>query len=166
MTAASTTFSSKPKAYRVILVAGLVAGVFDIAAAFVNSGLRGTPPTRVLQSIASGLLGAESYSGGLRSASLGAVLHFLIATGAATVYYLASRKVEFLIRQAIISGLLYGVAVYLFMYGVVLPLTFHRSFFTPLSAVLIGLTIHMLFVGLPIALVVRWFSQPYRRTIS
>jgi len=50
----------KPKAYRAILWGGLIAGTLDILAAFINSGLRGVSPTRVLQSIASGLLGADS----------------------------------------------------------------------------------------------------------
>ena len=150
---------TEPKRYRAILVAGLAAGVLDITAAFVNSGLRGTSPMRVLQSIASGLLGAESYAGGLPTASLGLVVHFLIAFVAASVYYLASRRVEFLIERAVISGLLYGVAVYFFMYAAVLPLTFHRSFLQPFSAVPTGLAIHMFCVGLPISLVVRRFSK-------
>ena len=160
MTAASAEFTLvRSKPYRPILVAGLVAGALDITAAFINSGLKGTSPMRVLQSIASGLLGADSYTGGLRTALLGAMVHFLIAFMAATVYYAASRKVEFLKERAVISGLLYGVAVYLFMYLVVLPLTFHRGFFHPLSAVLTGLTIHMLCVGLPISLAVSRFSK-------
>src|SRR5688572_24830627 len=139
MTAASAALPlAKPKTYRPILIAGLLAGVLDITAALINSGLRGTSPLRVLQSIASGLLGAESYTGGLASASLGVVVHFLIAFVAATVYYAASRKIELLNKHALISGPLYGVVVYLFMYLVVLPLTFNRSFFHPLSAVLTG----------------------------
>jgi uncharacterized membrane protein YagU involved in acid resistance len=148
-----------PKRYRAIFVAGLAAGVLDITAAFINSGVRGTSPMRVLQSIASGLLGAESYTGGLLTASLGAVVHFLIAFVVATVYYIASRKVGFLKEHAIVAGLLYGVGVYLFMYLIVLPLTFHRSFSHPLSAVLTGLTIHMFCVGLPISLAIRRFSK-------
>jgi hypothetical protein len=150
---------TEPKRYRAIFVAGLTAGVLDITAAFINSGLRGTSPMRVLQAIASGLLGAESYSGGVLTASLGLVVHFLIAFVAATLYYLASRRVEFLIERAVIAGLIYGVAVYFFMYAVVLPLTFHRSFLQPLSAVLTGLAIHIFCVGLPISLVVRRFAK-------
>ena len=58
---------------------GVTTGVLDISAAFVDSGLNGRSPMFVLQSIASGLLGPESYKGGLKSAALGLALHFLIA---------------------------------------------------------------------------------------
>ena len=150
---------NKPISGRAIVWGGLAAGVLDISAAFVNSGLNGRSPMFVLQSIASGLLGAESYKGGFRSAALGAALHFSIAFIACTVYYVASRKFKVLVQHAILCGVLYGVAVYLFMYGVVLPLTFHRGFLGPLSAVATGLGIHMLCVGLPISLAVRWCSK-------
>ena len=148
------------RAYAAIFWGGLLAGILDITAAFVNSALvAGRSPMWVLQSIASGLLGAESYKGGLKTAALGAMLHFLIAFVAATVYYGASRTYKFLVERAIVFGLLYGVAVYLFMYLVVLPLTFHRNFLHPLAAVVTGLVIHMLCVGLPISLVVRRYSK-------
>ena len=62
-------------------------------------------------------------------------------------------------RHAVVCGLLYGVAVYLFMYLIVLPLTFHRSFVQQFSAVATGLVIHMLCVGLPISLSVRRYAE-------
>ncbi|MGH9908553.1 MAG: hypothetical protein ACRD8U_23590 [Pyrinomonadaceae bacterium] len=67
---------------------------------------------------------------------------------------------RFLVRQAIISGLLYGIAVFFFMNLVVLPLSavpFKVSFGA--SQLITGLIVHMLCVGLPIALVVRHFSR-------
>ena len=160
MSAESQTLSlDNTAAYREILLGGSTAGVLDITAAFVNSGLRGRSPMWVLQSVASGLLGADSYRGGLRTAALGAVLHFSIATLACAVYYAVSRKLEFLIQHTVICGLLYGVAVYSFMYMFVLPLTFHRSFLSPLSAVVTAVAIHMLCVGLPISLVIGHYSE-------
>ena len=139
--------------YRAILMGGLTAGLLDISAAFLNSGLRGRSPIWVLQSVASGLLGSGSYNGGLPTATLGLGVHFLIAFVACTVYVMASLKFTVLMNRTILCGVIYGIVVYLFMYGVVLPLTFHRSFFQPLSAVIINLTIHIFCVGLPIALV-------------
>lgn len=148
-----------PKDYGAILVAGSIAGAMDITAAFVNGGLQGRSPVWVLQSIASGLLGAESYKRGLGSAALGAVVHFLIAFVAAAAYYLASRALKLVVERAIVCGAIYGVAVYLFMYLIVLPVTFHRSFVHPASAVAIGLGIHVTCVGLPIALTIRRYSK-------
>ncbi len=145
--------------YHVILLAGLIAGVLDLTAALVTNGLRGLKPVRVLQAIASGLLGLDSYKGGLKTAALGVVLHFIIATAAAAIYYAASRKLKFLVRQAIVCGLLYGIAVYFFMNLVVLPLSaFPHKVSFPLSSLVTGLIVHMLCVGLPISLTVPRFS--------
>jgi uncharacterized membrane protein YagU involved in acid resistance len=160
MTAVSTAISlDRSKAYRAILLGGLTAGILDITAAFINSARFGRSPMWVLQSVASGLLGADSYTGGLRAAALGVVVHFSIALVACAVYYAASRKVEVLVQHAVVCGLLYGIAVYSFMYLVVLPLTFHRTFVHPLSAVITGLVIHMLCVGLPISLIISRYSK-------
>ena len=52
-------------------------------------------PILIPQTIASGILGAKSYSEGAYSSALGIVLQFVIALGAATVYYLASRRLKF-----------------------------------------------------------------------
>jgi len=86
-TASATLSLERSKAYRAIFWGGSIAGVLDIAAAFVNSGLRDVKPMRVLQAIASGLLGPDAFTGGIATTALGAVLHFFIATVATAVYY-------------------------------------------------------------------------------
>jgi hypothetical protein len=114
-----------------------------------------------MQSIASGLLGSESFTGGAKTAVLGVALHFLIATVATAVFYFASRTLRFLIEHAITAGLLYGVAVYLFMNFVVLTLSaIPQRAAPPLSGGVIGLLVIMFCIGLPIAAIVRWFSRP------
>jgi uncharacterized membrane protein YagU involved in acid resistance len=117
-------------------------------------------PIRILQAIASGLLGSDSFRGGFTTAILGLGLHFVIAFGATAVYFAASRRFSLLVERAFVCGLVYGVAVYLFMNLVVLPLSaiaFNPAY--PPSAVATGLAIHMLCVGLPISLVVRRYSK-------
>lgn len=161
MTATGVAVSLKsPSPYRAILWGGLIAGCMDITAACISTGLQsGRSPQFVLQSVASGILGTDSYSGGLRSSALGLAIHFFIAYTWCTVYFLASRVFTILTRLAVICGLLYGIVVWLFMNGIVLPLTFHRSFFHPLRSVIIGVSVLMLCIGLPIALVVRKYSK-------
>ena len=161
-----TVSSVRPKAFQVILCGGLIAGTLDLTAAFVSSWLRaGVGPVRVMQSIASGLLGAASYTGGSKTAVLGVALHFLIATVATAVFYVAARTLRFLLEHAIIAGLLYGVAIYLFMNFVVLPLSaFPQRAAPPLSGRVIGLLIIMFCVGLPISVIVHRFSRPHRLT--
>jgi hypothetical protein len=163
MSAASSEFQPEGRgAFGAVVRAGLLAGALDLTAAIVVYGLlRGLSPVIILQSIASGLFGASAYQGGLGTAALGVLLHFVIAFGAALVYYLASRRLGFMLRQAVASGLLYGVAVYLFMNLVVLPLSAYpgKISLRPSTALATGLVIHMLCVGLPIALVVRRYSK-------
>ncbi|HEX6183509.1 MAG TPA: hypothetical protein VFZ44_06330 [Pyrinomonadaceae bacterium] len=157
-TAAPTREGSR--ATRAILWGGLLAGVGDIMFAFVVSGLRGVGPVRVLHSVAGGLLGTAARDGGLATAALGALLHFFIAFAWAAVYWLASRELKVLVQHPVVCGLLYGAAVYAFMYFVALPLS--AIYFKPsyaLSAVLLNAAGHMLLVGLPIALAARRYSK-------
>ena len=141
-----------------ILLGGLCAGVLDITAASINSTLHGGGPVRVFQSVAGGWLGRVTFQGGWKTAFLGLAIHFLIATIWAAIYAVASLQLPLLNRQAVLSGLFFGSAVYLFMYGIVLPLSAYHARFgnqTP-TAILISWLIHIFCVGLPIALVTRW----------
>ena len=139
---------------------GLVAGTLDICAAFLTAWLRrGVSPAAVLRFVASGLLGPAALRGGAKEAAIGLALHFLIATGATFVFYLASRKLRFLIERPVHFGLLYGVAVYLFMNLVVLPLSLVPRGTMTVSGFIIGLLTIMFCVGLPIALIVRRYSR-------
>ena len=145
---------------RVIFWAGLIAGTLDLTGACVVSWLRaGVTPVRIFQSVASGLYGPASFTGGAKTAVLGVVLHFIIATTWAAVYYLASRRLSFLINQTIIAGVTYGVFVWLFMNFVVLPLSAVTKRPIPLSSRIIGMLIIIFCIGLPIAFIVRRFSK-------
>jgi len=148
--------------FQPIFWGGLIAGTLDICAACITAWLRaGVGPIRVLQSVASGLLGPTAFEGGTKTAVLGLVLHFVIATIWTIVFYLATRKLLFLIERPVIFGLLYGVAVYLFMNFVVLPLSRVRlpANPPPLSSRAIQMAIIMFCIGLPIALIMRRFSR-------
>src|SRR5262245_66289501 len=63
-----------------ILNAGALAGAMDLVAACIQAGLRGRSPLRMLQGIASGWLGGESFQHGVLSGALGLVVQFSIAT--------------------------------------------------------------------------------------
>lgn len=144
---------------RSVLWGGVLAGTLDILAAFALSASRGGRPIRVLQGIASGLLGPAAMQGGTSTAALGLLLHFAIALTAAAVYFVASRRMPVLVRHASACGLAYGVIVYLFMNHVVLPLSRVTRGNPPLSVVAWLVVIHMFCVGLPIALTVRAASR-------
>jgi hypothetical protein len=148
----------QPRARLAILWGGLACGVLDITAAFVVYGHYGLRPMRLLQGIAAGWLGPRSFDGGLPTAGLGLVSHFFIAFSAAAVYFLASLGIPFLLKHSLISGPLYGIAVYFFMQRIVLPLS--NAIKRPFSfeMMVIGVFIHIFCVGLPIAVAVRRYS--------
>jgi hypothetical protein len=146
-------------ATRAIAMAGLACGVLDILAALVVYGSMGLKPLRLLQGIAAGVLGAKSFQGGLSTALLGLALHFVIAFGAATAYFLASRSMRVLVEQAALFGALYGIAVYFFMNRIVVPLSGATKFPFSVKMMLIGVVIHIFCVGLPIAFSIRRFAS-------
>ena len=142
-------------AWYTILWAGLTCGVLDGLSATVVSALFGGTPIRLFQGIASGLLGRAAFQGGAGTALLGVALHFIVALGAATVYYAASRRLPVLIDQALICGIAYGAAVHLFMTFVVIPLSAIGSRPLVLRSFLAFLLVSMVVVGPSIALTVR-----------
>ena len=150
-------------ALRAIFTAGLVVGVLDISSALVTWWQRGVGARRGLQGIAAGLLGANAYDGGLVTAGLGLALHFFVAFVVVSVFYLASRKIEFLTIHPVVSGVLYGIGVYLVMYWVVLPMVF-PTFRHRLSNELLAIAIHISLIGLPCALIVHRYSQQTRQS--
>ena len=130
----------------------------DITAAFITWWPKGVKPSRLLQGIAAGWLGPASFNGGTTTAALGLAFHFLIAFTAATVFFVASRRVTFMIESPVLSGVLYGIAVYLVMYRAVMPLSnFHGT--KTVTSSIIAIITHIICVGLPISLVVHRFSR-------
>lgn len=117
------------------------------------------PAEQILQSVAAGVLGPESFEGGLPTAVLGLGLHFAIAIAMSVVYLLAAERLPALWRYPVACGALYGLLLYGVMNYVVVPLSAAGP--GPKDPLWIGLTIavHMLLVGVPIA----WFA---RRALS
>jgi hypothetical protein len=139
---------------RALLIGTLAVGGLDLADAFIFFGLRGVSPVRILHSIAAGLLGRDAFAGGARTAALGAFLHFFIAFCIVATFLIASRRLVFLTRRPVAWGIVYGVAVWLVMNFVVLPLSAAGgggAMTGPVAAN--GLLIHMFGVGLPASLV-------------
>ena len=145
--------------FAAIFWGGLLAGIFDLTQAFIGFSLMGSTPFRILQSIARGIFGPHSREMGWTSATVGFICHFTVAFGAATVYYIASRKLRVLVERPVLPGLIYGELVFLFMYFVVIPLSAIGHVTYNLATYITGPIGHPLLVGLPIALCVRRFSK-------
>ena len=143
---------------KAIACGGLVVGVLDLIDAFVFFGIRsGARPIGILHSIAAGALGRDAArAGGMTTAALGVLLHFVVATLITTVYVVASRLFPVLRRRWILCGITFGIAAYFVMTFVVVPLSNagpgRITVALPATPVLInGLLIHAFGVGLPAA---------------
>src|SRR5260370_8430516 len=150
--------SGPPRPRETILLGGLVAGALDGTDAIVFSWLvLGVAPMTLFQYIASGVLGTKSFSGGWYAAALGIGLHFLVAVGAAGVYYAVSIHLSRLFPKPYVYGPPFWLPVYFFMHYLVIPLSAVPKRTISVSS-LEGLNLviaHTLFVGLPIALIAR-----------
>jgi hypothetical protein len=154
----------RPRPFDMILYGGLVVGILDGLFALVFYGLiLGAKPMRIFQSVASGLLGKASYEGGIQTFLLGILLHFIVASCIAAVYYVASLKLPVLIHHAVVCGLIYGMLAYLGMNYVVIPLSAIGSRPFSLRLFLPAFIGHALLVGLPIALLARRSAKANKR---
>jgi uncharacterized membrane protein YagU involved in acid resistance len=148
--------------FRRALAAGtLVVGTLDLLDAVVFFGLHsGVPPVRIFQSIAAGWLGRAASTGGAVSATLGVATHYFIAFAIVWTYAVASRRIELLVRRPWLSGAVYGVAVYLFMNLVVIPLSAIGPQRFVAGPVVNGLLIHVFGIGIPSALFAAAIRRP------
>jgi hypothetical protein len=144
------------KTWRFVLTGGFVVGTLDIVYACVFWAIkRGVAPQRILQRVASGWLGDASVTGGWASAALGFVTHFFIATSMSVTYYLVARRWPALWERPVPYGTAYGLLLYGIMNYIVVPLS--RAGPSSKDPLWVGMSIavHMLLIGLPIALFAR-----------
>lgn len=138
---------------RSIALGAVVVGSFDLAYAITYWFLdRGVPPIRICQSVATGVLGPASFKGGIPTAILGVALHYFIALGVVTVYWIAARSIAALARHPIPFGSVYGIGVYLVMNYVVIPLSLAKRPAFILPWVVASVIVHMFLIGVPAAL--------------
>jgi len=141
-----------------VIAGGLLAGLLDIADAFLFFGARGVQLISIPQSIAAGLLGDEAYSGGVMTFVMGLVLHFAIAVVMALMFYGIARLVPLVARHGLATGAIYGLGLYIVMTYGVLPLSHFKMGQHPdiPPAMTIGLYnalfAHIVLVGMTIGL--------------
>lgn len=158
----STGGTLTPWSSTTIALGAIVVGTLDILFAILFWYPKGVAPARIFQSVAAGLYGRASFTGGMRAVVIGALLHYFIALCIVLVYWLASRRYDGLTRRPILYGSLYGVLVYLVMNYVVIPLSATQRSAFLLSWVVSSVLVHALLVGVPAALFVRAAVQRSR----
>jgi hypothetical protein len=109
---------------RLVVVGWLVCGTLDILDALIFTWLRSRGPAeRVLQFIASGVMGRMAFQQGWSSAILGLAIHYVIALCWVTLFVLVVRNAPALMRWGVAFGVLYGLVMYAVMNFIVVPLT-------------------------------------------
>jgi hypothetical protein len=80
-TIANTSPATRNSLLRSTLIGGLIIGTADLIIYhwFVSSVLGGFPLSSVFQYIASGVLGVSAFAGGIATALLGVLFHYLIS---------------------------------------------------------------------------------------
>ncbi len=135
-----------------VLLGGSVAGLLDILFAISFAVYNGGTPVRLLQTVASGLLGTAAFAGGAPTAVLGLALHFAMSFLWAGAFLALARVLSMLTRRPVVSGIAFGAVVFFAMRLIVLPLSAfpYPVSFKPLATAL-DLLSHTLLFGVPIA---------------
>jgi len=150
----------RPSTTLILLAGGLLAGTLDILFACLYWALKAdVPASRILQSVASGLLGRSSFEGGAASAGLGLALHFLITVLMCVTYYVAARRWRLLRQRPWFAGAAYGALLYAVMNHVVVPLSAAGPGSADRLWIALSIAVHVLFVGVPCALFARMALQ-------
>lgn len=161
MTNTNTPGSNKSTALKTVLTAGLTAGVLDASAAsiqfMINTG--GKSPARVWKYVASGVFGKDALTGDWTMVSAGLLFHFFIATTFATFFYFLYRQFNWISKNIIVSGILYGMFAWTIMNRVVVPLSNTPKIPFQLSKAIIAMLILIFCIGLPISLIVHKLSR-------
>jgi hypothetical protein len=144
-----------------ILLTGLVSGTLDILGAIITYCFiyKVITPAKLLRGIAAGVFGKRIVGSETVMELMGLSFHYMIALTFATVYFIIFPYIPLMGKHKIISGLLYGIFVWIIMTWIVLPFSNVQHYpFKPENA-LIAVALLVLCIGLPISLIT---SRYYR----
>ena len=113
----------------------------------------GVSASRVLQSIATWILGPAALTGGIATALLGAFIYGHLMWGVVALYHAIARRHPILLRRPILCGSIYGAIAYFAIFMVLAPLLTGKPPTTGDPAwILTCIVVFMTLVGIPCAL--------------
>ena len=128
----------------------------DLAAASLYWSWYGVSPLRVLQSIASWVLGAQAFASGTATAIAGALLYAGLMCALAALYLRASRHFPILWRKPWLCGGGYGAAMYALVFELLVPhFTAAQAGPAPWHWTLVCLLAYVAVIGIPCGLMAR-----------
>ncbi|MDI3318994.1 hypothetical protein [Pinibacter soli] len=148
--------SLKNKSYlhvKTIAWAGLLVGTLDILAAVVNFKIAtGKDPVLIFQYIASAVFGKDAYNGSLMPV-LGLIFHFIIAYIFTIIFFFIYPKLKLYKYNAVLTGIAYGIVIWIVMNVAVVPLSRIGKFSFKLSNVLLQASILIVMIGIPLSFI-------------
>ena len=135
-----------------LLSTGFFVAVLDGSAAVIQYLVNGGKhPWNVFKYIASAVFGKAAFKGGAGMVIAGIAAHVVIAICWTCLYFMIARRFDRLRKQWFLSGMLYGIFVWVMMTQVVLPLTKVVQPPFDLQRAIISCLIIMAAVGLPLS---------------
>lgn len=152
-----------------IVKAGLIVGTLDILSAlayyFINTGEKNV--FIVLKFIASGIFGKEAFSAGNRMILTGLVLHYIIAFAFTIFFFLIFPKIKAFSKNKILTGVIYGIFIWIVMNLVVVPLSkIGPQPFNMINS-LINVIILIVCIGIPLSFMAsKFYGKNMRKYLS
>lgn len=137
-------------------VAALIAGALDFCVVRAYWDSAGIGFARIGQSVARGWMGDAAFAGGTETALLGTATHFAIMFAFMLFYILAAQRIAFMRRKPLAAAVAYGLATFVLMNYVVVPLSRAAHPMKYDAWFLTSIGVHILLVGVGAMLAERW----------
>ena len=156
--------NKKRSLLKTILLTGLLVGTLDGSAAVIQTLAYGRNPIRLFNFIASGVFGNDAFAGGLPYAFYGLLFHYCIAFTWTVFFFWIYPVVKILSRNKIMTGVVYGLFIWLTMNRIVVPLSNVAAFPFRITSAMIGASILMAAIGLPLSFIAHKFYTSNRES--
>ncbi len=149
---------------KAIFLACLVAGTLDITYAIIMWGpvFGKISALQLLQGIAGVLIGKSALTGSFATALLGLAIHYGISLAWAGIYFFIFPYLPLLARNKWISGILYGLVVWIMMQLLIVPLVKRQAYVFHWEAFIKNIAPMLLLFGPAIAIIIdRTYSKMF-----
>jgi hypothetical protein len=149
--------------WRNIILAWLLVGTLDITCASIQTLIYGRDVINLFKFVASGFFGEEASKGGMEYAFYGLAFHYFIAFSWTTLFFLVYPKLKLWSINRIVTGIGYGLFIWLVMNRVVLKLSNIPPFPFRLMSAVIGASILIVAIGIPLSFLAnRFYSSRHQ----
>lgn len=155
-----TTSYTRSGTFRGLVLATAVAGTLLLLAGFAGAIWSGGSPLAMLTSLASGVIGDAAWRGLVIGPLLGLVVHFFLIGLIVDLYVIVAIRVPAVNRHWRSSGALFATLAWIARCTIAAPRDWPPAFLTLTPReTLVQILLHILLLGLPVALVTRLASR-------